>query len=126
MEENKHFKDYIPGKNDRKISILEVNSPERNPKSKLADNSEDHRPYQASTYYSNTMNKSSKKSGFKFSSDFDFFGEDEVNHEKSNKNREIIGILSENDFEKFSSTIENDYQKKMKESSKLSQKRPFS
>lgn len=129
MEEKKNFKDYIPrkneGKNERKISIMEVNSPERNLK-KLPNESEDHRPYQASTYYSNTMNKSSKKSGFKFSSDFDFFGDDEVNHEKSNKNREIIGILSENDFEKFSTTIEKEYQKNIKESNKFSQKQPFS
>ena len=104
----------------------EVNSPERYPKNKLGNNSDDHRPYQASTYYSNTINKSSKKSGFKFSSDFWFFGEDEVNHERTNKNKEITGILSENDFEKFSTNIEQDYQKRMKESSKLSQKRPFS
>ena len=116
---------YADRENERKISIVEGNSPERNPKVKLNTTSEDNRPYQASTYYSNTINKSSKKSGFKFSSDFFSFEEDEVNHEKTNKNKEIFGILSEDDFEKFSSAIEQDYQNKKQKNRISSHKKPF-
>lgn len=122
---NLNFKKYADRENERKISIVEGNSPERNPKGKLNTTSEDNRPYQASTYYSNTINKSSKKSGFKFSSDFFSFEEDEVNHEKTNKNKEIFGILSEDDFEKFSSAIEQDYQNKKQKNRISSHKKPF-
>lgn len=110
---------------DRKISILEVNSCEKSPISKVPHGSEDKATYQASTYYSNAMNKSSKKSRFKFSSDFFHFEDGEVNQSKNPKNREIIGILSDDEFEKISSNIERNYNLNTRDSNKCSQKRPF-
>jgi len=60
------------------------------------------------------------------SSDFFGFGDDEVNQEKSNKNKEILNLLSESDFEQIKNAIELDLQKGNKEQTKISQKRAFS
>lgn len=112
---------------NRKISITGITSPERPFKMQNAKNSEEGQMYQESTVYSNNMNKSSKnKSGFNMSSDFFSFGDDEVTHERNNKNKEILNLLSESDFEQIKKAIEHDYQKNSKDLSKVSQKRPFS
>lgn len=118
--------EYTGAANDRKISILQVNSCEKSPISKVPHQSDDKATYQASTYYSNAMNKSSKKSRFKFSSDFFPFEDGEVNQDKNAKKRELIGILSDDEFEKYSSTIEKTYNQNTRDSNKCSQKRPFS
>lgn len=117
---------YVQGSNGRKISIIGIKSPERTSKKCVGKNSEDQAMYQASTVCSNALNKSSKKSGFKFSRDFFSFSDDEVNHERTNKNKEILNLLSESDFEQIKKAIENDYQKASKDLTKNSGKQPFS
>lgn len=112
---------------DRKVSITGIISPLRPMKKENSKNSEEAQMYQESTVYSNNMNKSSKnKSGFNMSSDFFSFGDDEVPHERNNKNKEILNLLSESDFEQIKKAIEHDYQKNSKDLFKVSQKRPFS
>lgn len=123
VDENNRL--YIQGSNGRKISIIGLKSPVRNSKCMHKD-SEDRQTFQNSTYCSNTINKSSKKSGFKLSYDFFSFGDDEVNQERTNKNRDVLNLLSESDFEQIKQAIANDYQKGSKEMVKASQRRPFS
>lgn len=120
MGEDEQNKVYFEGSNGRKISIIAVTSPVRNSKKNFHKNSEDRATYQASTLCSNTMNK--------FSRDFFSDGEDEVNQERPPKNRDVLNMLSESDFEQYSRGIVNDYQKVSKEltTSKKSQNRPFS
>lgn len=128
IEEDENGVAYIEGTNGKRISIFGLKSPIINAKKEHYKDSQDRATYQASTICSNTMNKSSKKSGFKLSYDFFSWGDDEVNQEKVNKNREILNLLSESDFEQIRREIENDYHKGGKElsRSKKSDKRPFS
>lgn len=116
---------FIEGSNGRKISIIGIKSPDRACKKAVGMGYDERTMNQASTVCSNTMNKSSKKSGFKLSCDFFSFGDDEVNHERNNKNKEILNLLSESDFEQIKKAIENDYQKS-KEMDKKPQMVPFS
>ena len=60
------------------------------------------------------------------STDFFTFGDDEVQQERNNKNKEILNLLSESDFEQIKKAIENDIQKANKDSSKVPPNRPFS
>lgn len=128
IDEDESGMTYIEGTNGRKISIFGLKSPIRNSILGRCKESDDKATYQTSTVCSNTINKSSKKSRLKFSSDFFEFGDDEVNQERNNKNREILNLLSESDFEQIRRGIENDYQKASKElsRSKRSDKQPFS
>ena len=122
----KNFTEFAQENTDTKLSMIQANSCEKSPISKIPHGSDDRGGYQASTYYSNTMNKSSKKSGFQFSSDLFGFEDGEVNQSKGKKNNELIGILSEDDFEKISHGIKDAIDKKnTRDSNKLSQGRPF-
>jgi PHD/YefM family antitoxin component YafN of YafNO toxin-antitoxin module len=124
VNESQDNRMYIEGSNGRKISIFELKSPviKKEKEEKFKEITQNI----VSTAWSNTINKSSKKSGFKLSTDFFSFGDDEVQHERNNKNKEILNLLSESDFEQIKKAIENDIQKANKESSKLPSNRPFS
>ena len=128
VEEDESGTTYIEGTNGRKISIFGLKSPVRKSILEKCKKSDDKETYQGSTIWSNAINKSSKKSGIRFSSDFFTFGEDEVNQEKNNKNRDILNMLSESDFEQIRKGIENDYHKASKDlnRSNLSDKLKFS
>lgn len=122
----KESMDSLAGGQDRKISIIQAKAWEKSPVTKPMHNSDDQGGYQASTNYSHFMNKSSKKSGFKFSSGFFDFEDGEVKHWSKPKNREVFGILSEDEMEGVKEKIERSFHKNTRESSKRSQKRPFS
>ena len=92
VQDDDDSKLYIEGANGRKISILNVKSPERiddYPKKKLYEQVIN----QQSTLCSNTMNKSSKKSGFQFSDDMFGFGEDDtLTNSRVNHKRDILNM----------------------------------
>ena len=61
IDEDDNGTTYIEGTNGRRISIFGVKSPILHPKKEHYQDSQDRATYQASTLWSNTMNKSSKK-----------------------------------------------------------------
>jgi activator of HSP90 ATPase len=72
IDEDENGVAYIEGTNGKRISIFGLKSPVINAKKEHCNDSQDRATYQGSTICSNTMNKSSKKSGFKLSYDFCF------------------------------------------------------
>jgi hypothetical protein len=94
VQEDNDNKVFIEGANGRKLSFLNLKSPERNEeraaKKHLYNNQAIN---QQSTLCSNTMNKSSKKSGFEFSYDpFNLGDDDTLTNSRQNHKKDILNM----------------------------------